>query len=73
MAQVAQHGDASSCWAAINGQVYDLTSWISQHPGGSGHILKLCGSDGSAAFNAQHQGQSAPEAQLTRFRLGPLA
>lgn len=72
MTQVAQHADASSCWAAINGEVYDLTSWISQHPGGEARILQLCGSDGSAAFNAQHSGQTAPAAELVRFRLGPL-
>lgn len=73
MAQVAQHADASSCWAAINGQVYDLTSWISQHPGGSARSVALCGTDASAAFNAQHAGQTAPAAALTRFLLGPLA
>jgi uncharacterized membrane protein/predicted heme/steroid binding protein len=72
MAEEAQHANASACWAAVNGQVYDLTSWISQHPGGSSHILALCGTDASAAFNAQHSGQTAPAAELAQFRLGPL-
>ena len=72
MADVAEHADASACWAAIDGQVYDLTRWISDHPGGSSHILALCGTDASAAFTAQHSGQTVPASELARFRLGPL-
>jgi len=73
LAQVAQHGDASSCWAAINGNVYDLTNWINQHPGGPERILSICGTDGSAAFNAQHGGQGRPAQELAQFYIGPLA
>lgn len=73
MADIAQHNGASSCWAAINGKVYDLTSWINQHPGGPEHILAICGTDGSAAFNAQHGGQSQPAAMLATFYIGALA
>ncbi|MFT3970012.1 MAG: cytochrome b5-like heme/steroid binding domain-containing protein [Micropruina sp.] len=71
--QVQQHNSASDCWAAINGGVYDLTDWVGQHPGGSERIIALCGTDASAAFNAQHSGQSKPESTLTRFYLGELA
>ena len=71
--QVQQHNSASDCWAAINGGVYDLTSWTSQHPGGPERIIPLCGTDASAAFNAQHSGQSKPESTLTQFYLGELA
>lgn len=73
LAQVQQHNTAGDCWAAINGGVYNLTDWISQHPGGPERITPLCGTDASAAFNAQHSGQSKPESTLTRFYLGELA
>jgi len=73
MAQVAQHKDATSCWAAINGGVYDLTDWINQHPGGPEAILSLCGTDGSAAFNAQHGGQRDPARELAKLKIGILA
>ncbi len=72
MAEVAKHADASSCWTAINGNVYDLTKWINQHPGGPQVILGLCGTDGTAAFTAQHGGQPEPEQVLKSFLLGPL-
>ncbi len=73
LAEVATHNGASSCWSAINGKVYDLTSWINQHPGGPSHILNICGTDGSAAFNAQHGGQSRPASELVNFYIGTLA
>jgi cytochrome b involved in lipid metabolism len=73
LAQVATHHSASSCWSAINGKVYNLTSWISQHPGGTGAILSLCGIDGSAAFNGQHGGQARPASELASFYIGTLA
>jgi predicted heme/steroid binding protein len=72
MADVAKHGDAASCWTAINGSVYDLTAWIARHPGGEGAILSICGADGSAAFNDQHGGQGRPERILESYKIGPL-
>lgn len=72
LADVAAHKDGTSCWTAINGEVYDLTSWIAQHPGGEGAILSICGKDGSDAFNNQHGGQGKPEAALATFKIGGL-
>ena len=73
LADVAKHAGASSCWSTINGKVYDLTSWIDEHPGGPEDILSICGSDGSAAFNAQHGGERQPAAMLATFYIGDLA
>lgn len=73
MADVEAHHDASSCYTAINGAVYDVTDWISRHPGGSKAILGLCGTDGSSAFDAQHGGQARPEQELATLKIGTLA
>ena len=67
---VAKHKSALSCWSIINGKVYDLTSWIGQHPGGPQRILSICGSDGSFVFNDQHGGQRRPERELAGFYIG---
>jgi len=72
IAQVASHNSGASCWTAISGNVYDLTAWISQHPGGSQAILSLCGVDGTAAFDAQHGGQRSPERELASLKIGAL-
>lgn len=73
MAAVAEHKDGTSCWSIINGNVYDLTSWIPQHPGGPDKILKLCGKDGSEKFNNQHGGSATQEQTLAGFKIGALA
>lgn len=73
MAQVKLNNSASSCWSVINGNVYDLTNWISAHPGGSSAIISLCGVDGTAAFNSQHSGQTRPESRLASYLLGKLS
>jgi cytochrome b involved in lipid metabolism len=70
---VAAHNTAGDCWAIINGSVYDLTSWISRHPGGERAIEGLCGKDGSAAFNAQHAGGAAQQAILVDLKVGVMA
>ena len=72
MAQVKANNTAKSCWSVIDGYVYDLTNWINSHPGGSGAILFLCGTDGSNAFKAQHENQARPAVRLDGYKLGPL-
>lgn len=72
MAQVAAHNNSTSCWSAINGNVYNLTDWIGQHPGGEGTILMVCGRDGSALFNDQHGGARRPANELVGFKIGAL-
>lgn len=69
---VAEHNTSSDCWASINGGVYDLTSWISRHPGGERAIESLCGKDGSAAFNGQHGGGASQEAILAELKIGVM-
>ena len=73
MERVKANGTTSSCWAVISGNVYDLTKWIGSHPGGSGAIASLCGTDGTSEFLAMHRGQNKPEARLAGYLLGPLA
>ncbi len=72
-AQVTMHNNESSCYTIIEGKVYDLTSWISQHPGGERAILSICGKDGTAAYEGQHGGESRPEKILATFYIGELA
>lgn len=72
MADVQSHNTRESCWAAINGNVYDLTTWISRHPGGETPIVGLCGTDGTAAFTNQHGGQSRPASMLALLKIGTI-
>lgn len=73
LTEVAKRNTQSECWVVIDGGVYDLTDWIRQHPGGSGAIRSLCGTDGTAQFTSQHGGEARPSSTLDRYYLGPLA
>lgn len=72
LAEVETHNTEASCWSTVNGKVYDLTTWINQHPGGPEKITQICGIDGSSAFNGQHGGQPKPEEMLQEFYIGDL-
>lgn len=70
--EVAQHADQTSCWAAVSGDVYDLTAWVARHPGGQQRILNLCGTDATQAFQGEHDGQREPQNALAEFKIGTL-
>ena len=70
---IAKHNSRTSCWSAVGNNVYDLTSWIPNHPGGEGAILSMCGIDGSSGYNGQHGGSSKVARILGGFKIGTLA
>jgi cytochrome b involved in lipid metabolism len=72
MDQVKKNNTASRCWSVINGNVYNLTNWISSHPGGKDAITRLCGTDGTKVFSNQHQGDPQAESRLSGFLLGKV-
>lgn len=73
LTQIAQHNSDASCWSAISGNVYDLTSWIPNHPGGENTIRRICGKDGSSDYSRQHGRSSRVAGILVGFKIGTLA
>lgn len=69
---VALNDSEASCWTIVDGNVYDLTDWISSHPGGASRILGLCGIDGTSQFEGQHGGSSSAGGTLESYLLGPI-
>ena len=72
MTQVMTHNSSTSCWTVVSESVYDVTSFINKHPGGSGAIKSLCGKDGTSSFENQHDGQRRPEQELASLKIGTL-
>ncbi len=75
LTDVAKHSSTSDCWMAINGSVYDVTSFILRHPGGN-EILQGCGKDATQLFNTQGgEGSHSDTAreQLADLKIGVLA
>lgn len=54
--ELATHDSKADCWVVYDGKVYDVTSYLSRHPGGAGTIVPTCGSVGefTRAFEGQH-------------------
>lgn len=50
---VNKHNAPNDCWLIIWGRVYDVTSWVPYHPGGS-LILLRAGKDCSHLFESYH-------------------
>ncbi|POY76813.1 putative Nitrate reductase (NADH) [Rhodotorula taiwanensis] len=48
--EVSQHKSADSAWVIIDGNVYDVTEFLEDHPGGKKVLLKACGTDSSEKF-----------------------
>jgi len=71
--EVAKHNTATDCWSVVNKNVYDLTSYVSSHPGGAAVITAICGKDGTAAFSGQHGGAATPTSVLASFKIGALS
>jgi len=49
-AELQRHANRSSLWVLISGIVYDVTSLLSSHPGGTGPLLKYAGKDATYAY-----------------------
>ena len=73
LAEVATHNTVNDCWVAVDGKVYDLTEFASQHPGGQGKIAEICGTDGTSAFKGEHGGESTPINTLSNYEIGLLS
>jgi len=64
--EVAKHTTKSDCWVILHEKVLNVTSFLSQHPGGELAILTFAGKDASAEFDMIHPpdvvGKYAPDA-----------
>jgi cytochrome b involved in lipid metabolism len=73
----ARHNTAGDCWIRINGNVYDVTNFLSMHPGGPDFILPFCGGpDATGAFATKDgRGTHSPRAEelLKQMLVGTLS
>merc|ERR1719277_504790 len=61
MAEVAKHTSKTDCWVVVNGEVLDVTKFLSEHPGGELAILTFAGKDASEEFNMIHPPDVIPK------------
>ena len=73
--EVAVHNTLSNCWIIVSQKVYDVTSYIKAHPGGSRTIVNTCGKEATSAYNTRggtgtHSGNA--NAMLTDYFIGNI-
>lgn len=73
--ELAKHNSSNSCWLLISGKIYDVTSFLNQHPGNASTILPTCGTDATAAYASRGgtgSHSSSATAMLSAYYIGDL-
>ncbi|KAB2048031.1 hypothetical protein ES319_A13G086800v1 [Gossypium barbadense] len=71
MQEAAQHNTKDDFWIVIDGKVYDVTSYLDEHPGGDDVVLESTGKDATDDFEDAGHSKSAKEL-LQSFCIGEL-
>lgn len=71
--EIAMHDSKDDCWQAIDGMVYDFTSYLAsdEHPGG-GAMIKDCGTDASEAYANKPPHSEYARSLLPDYEIGKL-
>ena len=69
--EIKRHNSTESAWCIYKNGVYDITTYINEHPGGADHLLEAVGGDLTAAFDDQGHSDDALKI-LNKFKIGEL-
>ncbi|XP_029175792.1 cytochrome b5 domain-containing protein RLF-like isoform X2 [Nylanderia fulva] len=70
-AQVAKHNDPKDTWIIIHNNVYDVTSFLDEHPGGEEILVEQGGNDASELFEDIEHSIDARKL-MNSFKIGEL-
>ncbi|EEF50728.1 cytochrome B5 isoform 1, putative [Ricinus communis] len=71
MSEVAQHNTKEDCWIVIDGKVYDVSSYLDEHPGGDDVVIAATAKDATDDFEDAGHSEDAREL-LNSFCIGEL-
>ena len=61
LTEVAAHSSPGDCWMVIHGKVYDVTTYLPDHPSRPEVIEAWCGKEGSEAYETKTKGRRHSE------------
>lgn len=70
--QVSVHNTDKSCWIINDKQVYDITPFLSRHPGGKNLLLLAGGRDCTNLIPSYHWWTDSPQKVLDKYKIGEL-
>jgi cytochrome b involved in lipid metabolism len=53
--EVAVHNKETDCWVILFNEVFDVTTFLNDHPGGKDAIMLFAGQDATEQFDMLHQ------------------
>jgi acyl-lipid Delta6-acetylenase / acyl-lipid (9-3)-desaturase len=71
VSEVAQRSTRDEVWIIVNARVYDVTSFVSKHPGGDLVIMAMAGKDCTDAFENYHQARITKN-MLPQYLIGEV-
>jgi nitrite reductase (NADH) large subunit len=72
MSEIAKHKSKESAWVVLHDNVYDLTNFLDDHPGGHEVVLKWSGRDATKFWSAIHKKEWIDEYVKDEWKLGPV-
>ncbi|CAK7324248.1 unnamed protein product [Dovyalis caffra] len=69
--EIAKHNKTKDCWLVISGKVYDVTSFMDDHPGGDEVLLSSTGKDATNDFEDVGHSDSARE-MMEKYVIGEV-
>uniref|UniRef100_A0A2A4K2U3 Cytochrome b5 n=1 Tax=Heliothis virescens TaxID=7102 RepID=A0A2A4K2U3_HELVI len=70
--EVKRHNTRKSVWIVIRNDVYDVTAYIDEHPGGEDPLLEAAGQDATIAFEDVGHSEDA-RTIMKKYKIGKLA
>lgn len=70
VASMALHNTAEDCWMEIHGNVYDLTEYAPDHPGGPEYVTDYCGMNATRPYSLEHAKALLP--LISKYNLGAV-
>ena len=60
-------------WTVIDGDIYDITNYVNDHPGGYKKIMRGDKKDSSEMFHRYHPGLDIARTPVVLFKIGEIA
>lgn len=75
LSEIALHKSEQDCWMAIDGSVYDVSDYATEHPGGRMDLLAGCGIDATELYTSGKAGRHHQRAVaiLESYKIGVLS
>ncbi|XP_055390618.1 cytochrome b5 [Condylostylus longicornis] len=71
LAEVLEHNSNKSTWLVIHNNVYDVTEFLNEHPGGEEVLIEQAGKDATENFEDVGHSTDARE-MMKKFKIGEL-